>query len=324
MLPEGSSRRRRSCSFSPPLDYFLQQAEALSLSPLSLSDDAATTEPAPAVAPTPSTSRRGYAYEPILESDPAEKDVQTTTKTPGPAQSASNKTPAPRRGSTKEKEVVEADSGRSARKSTAAARETVAPTPKPRVRPPPKSVKAEEPAVPSKGKEKAVDEGKTAAVVDGPPAQDESALEEPASAQEEAAPEATADAGLSVAPVIDAETKDGVEGAKKDGPLRRKALQRKGADRQAFIEWATRVDALEDKVAINEDTELFDGESSRDPRRAPSLTSSATGLLVWARTSGHWPFPAEVADPNHEDTPIALIEAKPPHAERDGLIPVRF
>lgn len=57
--------------------------------------------------------------------------------------------------------------------------------------------------------------------------------------------------------------------------------------------------------------------------RVVADTSCVAGLLVWARTPGHWPFPAEIADPNDPDTPRALVDSKPPRAEHEELIPVR-
>ncbi|ORY92515.1 hypothetical protein BCR35DRAFT_273628 [Leucosporidium creatinivorum] len=243
VLPEGSSRRRST-----------------------------TADPSAVAAPTPSTSRRGYAYEPIIESDPAEavreaSPEEVAVKTPAPPSKKAAPPPTrSRKGKEKEvdlpeekesvKTAEEPATGRSARKSTAAARETVAPPPKPRLR-------AERtPKSKEKSEEKEKDSGG-----------DVEMKTEEAVAEEGEAP---------------------------------KSARRKGIDRQPFIDWQQQVAALEDKVAVTKDTELFDG------------------LLVWARTAGHWPFPAEIADPDDESTPQALLDAKPPRADHEELIPVMF
>lgn len=112
----------------------------------------------------------------------------------------------------------------------------------------------------------------------------------------------------------------GAEAAESEAP---KSARRKGIDRQPFIDWQQQVALHEDKVAVTKDTELFDGEplvllATNKVADSPLVI----GLLVWARTAGHWPFPAEIADPEDENTPQALLDAKPPRAEHEELIPV--
>lgn len=221
VLPEGSSRRRSSSFSSPPLYTIQHIAEIIASNP-----PIATADPPAVVAPTPSTSRRGYAYEPIIESDPADaarelSPEEVAVKTPAPP---SKKAVAPptrsRKGKEKEVEVPEEKepvqtveepaAGRSARKSTAAARETVAPPPKPRLR--------AERTPKSKSKEQSVEKD-----ADG-----------------------------------DVEMKD-EEAVAEEGEAPRSA-RRKGIDRQPFIDWQQQVASHEDKVTVTKDTELFDGE----------------------------------------------------------------